>query len=77
MVLHDLNQAARYADYLVAMKAGEIVAAGAPERILTAELVERVFSIRARIETDPVTGCPWVLPIASVGRMDDGRFLKE
>lgn len=64
MVLHDLNQAIRYADHLIAMRAGAIVAAGAPEAIMTPALVETVFGMTSRIVADPVTGTPMVVPIA-------------
>ena len=63
MVLHDLNQAVRYADHLVAMRAGEIVAAGAPGDVVTADLVERVFGLRSVVVDDPVTGDPMVVPV--------------
>ncbi|MFF7874089.1 ABC transporter ATP-binding protein [Streptomyces californicus] len=61
-VLHDLNQAARYADRLVAMKEGRIVAEGRPVDIVTAELVREVFGLEAVIVPDPVTGSPLVVP---------------
>ncbi|WP_405664828.1 ABC transporter ATP-binding protein [Streptomyces sp. NBC_01166] len=61
-VLHDLNQAARYADHLVAMKAGRIVAEGRPGDVVTAELVREVFGLEAVIVPDPVTGSPLVVP---------------
>ncbi|MER5973016.1 ABC transporter ATP-binding protein [Streptomyces sp. NPDC002055] len=61
-VLHDLNQAARYADHLVAMKAGRIVAQGGPAEIVTAELVREVFGLDAVVVPDPVTGSPLVVP---------------
>lgn len=61
-VLHDLNQAARYADHLVAMKAGRIVAEGHPRDVVTAELVREVFGLEAVIVPDPVTGSPLVVP---------------
>lgn len=61
-VLHDLNQAARYADHLVAMKAGRIVAEGRPEDVVTAGLVREVFGLEAVIVPDPVTGSPLVVP---------------
>lgn len=63
MVLHDLNQACRYADHLVAMRDGEILASGDPATILTAELVARVFQIHAQIVPDPVTATPMCIPI--------------
>ncbi|MFE3825828.1 ABC transporter ATP-binding protein [Streptomyces sp. NPDC059092] len=62
IVLHDLNQAARYADHLVAMKAGRIVAEGAPGEIVTAELVREVFGLESVVVPDPVTGSPLVVP---------------
>ncbi|MEU8707659.1 ABC transporter ATP-binding protein [Streptomyces sp. NPDC048565] len=61
-VLHDLNQAARYADHLVAMKAGRIVAEGRPGDIVTAGLVHEVFGLEAVVIPDPVTGSPLVVP---------------
>ena len=62
-VLHDLNQAARYATHLIAMKDGAIVAQGEPATIVTAELVEEVFGLRCVVVPDPVTGTPSVTPI--------------
>jgi iron complex transport system ATP-binding protein len=63
MVLHDLNQACRYADHVIAMKSGRIVATGAPSEVITAELVEQVFDVRCAVIADPVTGTPLVIPI--------------
>ncbi|MFF0629076.1 ABC transporter ATP-binding protein [Streptomyces sp. NPDC004296] len=63
-VLHDLNQAARYATHLIAMKDGEVIAEGAPSDIVTADLVGRVFGIDCRIIDDPETGTPLVVPAA-------------
>jgi iron complex transport system ATP-binding protein len=62
-VLHDLNLACRYADNLVAMKDGRIVAEGAPRDIVTPELVAQVFGLTARIVTDPVSDTPMVVPL--------------
>ncbi|MEU1329999.1 ABC transporter ATP-binding protein [Streptomyces sp. NPDC005865] len=62
VVLHDLNQAARYADHLVAMKAGEVVAEGAPAKIVTRDLVREVFGLDCVVVPDPVTGSPLVVP---------------
>lgn len=62
IVLHDLNQAARYADHLVAMKTGRIVAEGHPGEIVTAELVREVFGLESVVVPDPVTGSPLVVP---------------
>jgi iron-siderophore transport system ATP-binding protein len=61
-VLHDLNQAARYGDHLVAMKGGRIVAQGHPSEIVTADLVRDVFGLESVVVPDPVTGGPLVVP---------------
>jgi iron complex transport system ATP-binding protein len=68
MVLHDLNQACRYADHLVALRNGVIVAAGPPAEIVTESLVEEVFDLEARIVPDPVTGTPLVVPVGRATR---------
>ncbi|XEC32857.1 ABC transporter ATP-binding protein [Streptomyces fradiae] len=62
LVLHDLNQAARYADHLVAMKSGHVVAEGAPDEVVTADLVRDVFGLDSVVVPDPVTGSPLVVP---------------
>jgi len=64
-VLHDLNQAARYATHLVVMRDGQVVAQGRPAEVITAELVESVFGLPARIVPDPVTATPLVVPAVS------------
>ncbi|MCP9623508.1 ABC transporter ATP-binding protein [Nocardia otitidiscaviarum] len=63
-VLHDLNHAFRYADHLIAMRDGRVVAAGPPGEIVTAELVREVFSLGCRVIDDPETGAPLVVPLA-------------
>ena len=61
-VLHQLDQACRYADHLVAMRHGAIVAQGTPKEIVTRELVRDVFDIDCHILFDPTTGTPMVVP---------------
>ncbi|WP_152347936.1 ABC transporter ATP-binding protein [Brevibacterium sp. CFH 10365] len=60
-VLHDLNQACRYADEIIAMKNGAIVAQGPPETIITSELVQEVFGIECTVIDDPVTDAPMIV----------------
>ncbi|WUG37861.1 ABC transporter ATP-binding protein [Kitasatospora sp. NBC_00458] len=67
-VLHDLNQATRYATHLIAMRDGAVVAEGVPSEIITADLVERVFDLPCQIIEDPQTGTPLVVPLAPVRR---------
>jgi iron complex transport system ATP-binding protein len=66
LVLHDLNQAARYADRMVALQRGRIVADGPPREVLTPHLLETVFGVRAHIVNDPQSGTPVCLPFAPV-----------
>jgi iron complex transport system ATP-binding protein len=63
MVLHDLNLAARYADHVVAMRAGRIVAQGPPAQVITVELLAEVFGLDALVVPDPATGTPLVVPL--------------
>ncbi|MCW2289054.1 iron complex transport system ATP-binding protein [Leucobacter luti] len=63
-VLHDLNQAASYADHLIAMRDGVVVAQGPPRELITEATIERVFGLISRVITDPDTGAPIVLPRA-------------
>jgi len=66
-VLHDLNQACRYATHLIALRDGKIVAQGAPKEIVTAELIEAVYGLRCMIIEDPVAHTPLVVPLGRTG----------
>lgn len=63
MVLHDLNQACRYADHVVAMRSGTIMAQGTPADVMTPELLKEVFQLNCQIVTDPISGTPLCVPI--------------
>ncbi len=69
MVLHDLNHACRYADYLVAIKDGEIFAAGDPAAVMTAEMVAAVFNLKCQIYPDPIAGTPMCIPTTARGTL--------
>lgn len=62
-VLHDLNQATRFADHLIVMQDGRIVAEGAPSDIVSAELVADAFGLPCEIASDPQTQTPMVVPL--------------
>jgi iron complex transport system ATP-binding protein len=64
MVLHELSMAARYADSLIAMKGGRIVAEGSPESVITEEVLGEVFGIEAEILHDRLRRRPVVVPTA-------------
>jgi iron complex transport system ATP-binding protein len=69
VVLHDLNQACRYADLLVALVDGRLHAAGPPTEIVDESFVREVFGLEAQVVSDPVTGTPLCLPIANRRRI--------
>ncbi|MCG6343695.1 ABC transporter ATP-binding protein [Vibrio fluvialis] len=61
-VLHDLNQACRYADHMIAMAHGKIIAEGNPSELISADLVRDVFGLESVIIEDPVSHTPLVIP---------------
>ncbi|MGY4857835.1 ABC transporter ATP-binding protein [Cryobacterium sp. AP23] len=63
MVLHDVNLAIRYADTIVAVKDGKVLAMGDPSEVVTSTLIEEVFGLPNSITADPVSGKPMVTPI--------------
>lgn len=61
-VLHDLSLAARFADHLVLMSAGRMLAEGPPAEVLTPGALRAAFGLDALVIADPVTGTPLVVP---------------
>lgn len=66
MVLHDLNQAARYSRRMLAIRDGAMAAAGTPEEVMTPQFLQSVFNIDARLHTDDVLNCPVMVPVRSL-----------
>jgi iron complex transport system ATP-binding protein len=58
MVLHDLNLAARFSDYMIALRGGDIIKYGSPEDVMTTEVLKKAFNIDAQIVCDPKTKRP-------------------
>ena len=58
--LHDLSLAASYADHVVVLADGSVVAAGAPAEVLTAELIRAVWGVDATVLEHPATGRPLI-----------------
>ncbi|MNK68232.1 putative siderophore transport system ATP-binding protein YusV [compost metagenome] len=62
-VLHDINQAARYAEHIIILKNGEITAAGRPANVISADTIETVFNVKTVVIRDPVAGTPLCIPL--------------
>lgn len=62
MVLHDVNEAARVSDYIVAMDDGTIVCEGPPETVLTEEVLTGLYGVPCDIFQHPLTGQPFYVP---------------
>ena len=60
-VMHDLNLALQYADHLIFLKEGELIAAGKPDVVVTAELLQEVFSVNSHVMENPLNGKPMVV----------------
>ncbi|GAA4180949.1 ABC transporter ATP-binding protein [Gryllotalpicola koreensis] len=75
MVLHDLNMAARYADQLVVVADGRVLASGAPADVITEPVLATAFGLAARVIADPETGSPLVIPTARTTRQTPRREL--
>ncbi|MGW6912875.1 ABC transporter ATP-binding protein [Kitasatospora sp. NPDC054939] len=55
VALHDLNLAARYCDHVVVLDHGQVAAAGAPEAVLTPDLIRSVYGVHVHVDREPLT----------------------
>lgn len=62
MVLHDINLSARYADYIFALRKGELIVEGEPSKVITSSLVKDIFGLDCMVIKDPVSGSPFAIP---------------
>ena len=62
MVLHDINQAIRYSDHIILMKAGKIIAEGAPRDVITREVIKEVYGVEAMFKEDERLGL-YMVPV--------------
>jgi iron complex transport system ATP-binding protein len=79
MVLHDLNHAARFADYMVALRDGKIVAAGTPEEVMTHTVLKVVYQIDANIVKDAISNRPLCMSYQLIKkeRQQEGQVLPK
>lgn len=62
MVLHDINLSARYADHIFAIHKGTLIGEGAPNEIITQDLIKQIFDLDCSVIQDPVSGSPFIVP---------------
>lgn len=74
MVLHDLNQAARYADKLIMLRGGQIISQGNPLDVMTSDILLEVFGLNAHVMPDPISGLPMCIPI---GRQSQYKMIAK
>jgi iron complex transport system ATP-binding protein len=70
MVLHDLNLAARFSDYMIAIRSGKIIQHGSPKEVMTPEVLKETFSIDAEVVQEPRTGRPVCLTYSLLHQQD-------
>ncbi len=59
-VLHDLNLASQYCDYLILLKAGKIFKIGTPSAVMTVENIQEVYGTKVIISEHPINGTPYL-----------------
>ena len=62
VVLHDLNLAAQYADRIVVLTDGQLLAEGTPTEVLTPDCIQQAFSLPVLVTDNPCVSCPLVVP---------------
>lgn len=63
VVMHDVNLAAEFANQVLVMKAGRVVAAGEPREVLTDKLIRDVFGLDVLVDMHPISGSPRITPV--------------
>ena len=68
VVTHDINLAAEFSNHVLLMKEGKSVAFGAPDEVLTPDLLKEVFAVRVLVDAHPISGVPRITPVHEVLR---------
>jgi iron complex transport system ATP-binding protein len=66
IALHDLNLAARYADRVALLVAGEINAVGTARQVMTADIISTAYKMTVQVVPHPFEDGPLVLPVGSI-----------
>ncbi|MDW4498860.1 heme ABC transporter ATP-binding protein [Sulfitobacter sp. D35] len=61
-VMHDLNLTAMYADHVILMKAGCVLASGPPQTVLADASLSEAYASQVRVNAPPPEGIPYILP---------------
>ncbi|WP_353097754.1 ABC transporter ATP-binding protein, partial [Tissierella praeacuta] len=73
MVLHDLNHAIMFSDYLIAVKEGKVHSTGSPEYVIVPQTLREVFDVEAEVIRHPILDVPVCLPYGVGGQVLDKR----
>lgn len=63
VVTHDVNLAAEFADRVMLLKDGRVVAMGPPREVLTPALLEQLFGLQILVDAHPFSGAPRITPV--------------
>jgi iron complex transport system ATP-binding protein len=72
MISHDINLAAMYADRMLLMKDGRVVAMGSPARVVEEKLLEQSYGCRLFVDENPASGTRRVLPLPAKFNTEKG-----
>lgn len=61
MVLHDINQAIHYSDYVIGLKDGKVSVEGMPDAVITTESLEKLYGVKLEVAT--IEGRKFVLNV--------------
>ncbi len=65
-VLHDLNMASVYSDYIAILKEGKIFAEGEPQKVLCSKNIEEAFKTKVYVSNNPITGKPYIYTLSNI-----------
>lgn len=65
-----VSPAARYADHIIAMRDGKVIAQGTPAKVVTCPLIRLIFDLDADVFHHPDSGTPLMIPLRTVAGAD-------